>query len=339
MDGTNRGLPLGSRRSLVFAIVVASLSAPLGALAQRRSKVFRVGFLSPRRRPASFASDYYGAFPQRMNELGYVEGKNLLIEWRFADGEYDRLPRLAAELVQSKVDVILALGPPGAIAAQKATTAIPIVFVMSTDPVAAGLIKSLARPGGNITGLLNLGVDLGAKHLEMLVTIVPKLPRVAVLVNPANPANTVALKTVEAAAEKVRVKVLPAMAQSAREIEGAFSRMSVEGVGAVMVALDPLFIQQGHQIAEQALKHRLPSIFANREYAEAGGLMSYGQNQVEIYQRAAVYVDKILKGAKPGDLPVEQPTKLELIINARIAKALGLSIPKLLLVSAEKVVQ
>jgi len=274
-----------------------------------------------------------------MTELGYVEGKNLLIEWRFANGEYDRLPGLAAELVRSRVDVILALGPPGAIAAQKATTAIPIVFVVSSDPVAAGLVKSLARPGGNVTGLLNLGGDLGAKHLEMLVTIVPKLARVAVLVNPANPANTAALKTVQVAAEKVRVQVLPAMAQSAREIETAFSTMRADGVGAVMVALDPLFIQQGHQIAEQALKHRLPSIFANREYAEAGGLMSYGQNQVEIYQRAAVYVDKILKGAKPGDLPVEQPTKLELIINARVAKALGLTIPQVLLISAEKVVQ
>jgi ABC-type uncharacterized transport system substrate-binding protein len=330
---------LNSRRRLVLALGVASLSVPLGALARPQSKVFRVGFLSPRRRPASLASDYYGAFPRRMNELGYVEGKNLLIEWRFADGEYDRLPGMAAELVQSRVDVILALGPPGAIAAQKATTVIPIVFVVSSDPVAAGLVRSLAKPGGNITGLSNLAGDLGSKHLEMLVTMVPKLSRVAVLINPANPANTAALNTVQAAAEKVRVKVLPAMAQSPREIENAFHMMGVEGVGAVMVALDPLFIQQGHQIAEQALTHRLPSIFANREYAEAGGLMSYGQNQVEIYQRAAVYVDKIFKGAKPGDLPVEQPTKLELIINGRIAKALGLTIPKSLLITAEKVVQ
>ena len=330
---------MNSRRNLLLALGVASLSMPLGAFAQPQSKVFRVGFLSPRRRPASLVSDYYGAFPQRMNELGYVEGKNLFIEWRFADGEYERLPGMAAELVQSKVDVILALSPPGAIAAQKATTAIPIVFVVSSDPVAAGLVKSLANPGGNITGLSNLAGDLGAKHLEMLVTIVPKLSRVAVLINPANPANTAVLNTVQAAAEKVRVKVLPVRAQSPREIERAFFTMNAEGAGAVMVALDPLFIQQGHQIAEQSLKHRLPSIFANREYAEAGGLMSYGQNQVEIYQRAAVYVDKIFKGAKPGDLPVEQPTKLELIINGRIAKVLGLAIPKSLLITADTVVQ
>ncbi|HEV2009300.1 MAG TPA: ABC transporter substrate-binding protein [Burkholderiales bacterium] len=274
-----------------------------------------------------------------MSELGYVEGRNLLVEWRFADGEYERLPRMAAELVQLKVDAIMALGPPGAIAAQKATTTIPIVFVISVDPVDAGLVKSLARPGGNITGLSNLGGDISGKHLQMLLTMVPKLSRMAVLVNPANSAHATILKNVEVAAQKAGIKVLPVKAQTPQEIESAFSTMTKENAGAVIVALDPLFIQQGLQIAVQAAKHRLPSIFANREYAEAGGLMSYGQNQVDIYRRAAEYVDRILKGAKPGDLPVEQPTKLELFINRKTAKALGLTIPQSLLISADKVIE
>jgi putative ABC transport system substrate-binding protein len=237
------------------------------------------------------------------------------------------------------VDAIMALGPPGAIAAQKATTTIPIVFVMSIDPVDAGVVKSLARPGGNITGLSNLAGDISSKHLEMLLTMVPKLSRVAVLVNHANSAHATVLKNVQAAAQKAGIGVLPANAQTPQEIESAFSLMAREQAGAVIVALDPLFIQQVPQIAVQAAKHRMPSIFANREYAEAGGLMSYGQNQIDIYRRAAEYVDKILKGTKPGDLPVEQPTRLESFINCKTAKALGLTIPQSLLISADKVIE
>jgi putative tryptophan/tyrosine transport system substrate-binding protein len=329
-------MSLNTRRSLVLALGAALVTVPLRSLAQQ-GKVWRVGVLSARRRPASLDSDYYGAFPRRMGELGYVEGRNLVIEWRFADGEYERLPGMAAEVVKLSVDVILALGPPGAIAAQKATTTIPIVFVVSTDPVGAGLVKSLAQPGGNITGLSNLAGDLSPKHLEMLLALVPKLSRVAVLLNPGNSAHATILKNVQAASQKAGIKILPVHAQTPQEIESAFSMMVRENAGAVIVALDPLFIQQGAQIAEQAAKHRLPSIFANREYAEAGGLMSYGQNQVDIYRRAAGYVDKILKGAKPGDLPVEQPTRLELLINSKAAKALGLTIPQSLRVSAEMI--
>ncbi len=259
--------------------------------------------------------------------------------WRFAGGEYEHLPGMAAELVQMKVNVIMALGPPAIIAAQKATTTNPIVIVTSVDPVGAGFVKSLARPGVNITGLSNLAGDLGSKHLEMLLTMVPKLSRVAVLVNPANLAYASILKNVQAAAQKAGIKVLPVKAQTPQEIESAFSMMAREYAGAVIVTLDPFFIQQGLQIAVQAAKHRLPSIFANREYAEAGGLMSYGQNQADIYRRAAGYVDRILKGAKPGELPVEQPTKLELFINRKTAKMLGLTIPQSLLISADKVIE
>ena len=334
-----QGQRMNNRRKLLIALGAGVLAAPLGSFAQQQGKIWRVGVLSARRRPASLDSDYYGAFPRRMSELGYVEGRNLIIEWRFADGEYERLPGMAAELVKLKADVILALGPPGAVAAQKATTTIPIVFVVSTDPVAAGLVKSLARPGGNITGLSNLAGDLSPKHLEMLLAMVPKLSRVAILLNPANSAHAAVLKNLQEAAQKAGIKALPVTAQTPTEIETAFSTMHRENAGAVIVALDPLFIQQVPQIAAQATKHRLPSIFANREYAEIGGLMSYGQNQVDIYQRAAGYVDRIFKGGKPGDLPVEQPTKLELLINSKAAKALGLTIPPSLRISADKVIE
>ena len=274
-----------------------------------------------------------------MRELGYVEGKNLKIEWRFANGEYERLPGLAQELVRLNVDAILALGPPGAIAAQKATTTIPIVVVVSVDPVAAGLVKSLAQPGGNITGLSNLGLDLGAKHLELLLAIVPKVSQVAVLVNPVNTTHGTILERVQTASQTVGVKVLAVQAQTAQDIDSAFAKMSRENAGAVIVALDPFFIQQALQIAARATKHRLPSVFAFREAAEAGGLLSYGQNQVDIYRRAAGYVDRILKGAKPADLPVEQPTTLELFVNRKTATALGLSIPHSLLISADRVIE
>jgi len=328
-----------TRRKLLVALGAGALAVPLASFAQQQAKTWRVGFLSARRRPASLDTDYYGAFPRGMRDLGYVEGKNLAIEWRFAEGEYERLPGMAAELVQLKVDVIMALGPPAIVAAQKATTTIPIVVVTSVDPVGAGFVKSLARPGGNITGLSNLAGDISSKHLEMLLAVMPKVSRVAVLVNPANPAHAAMLKNLQAAAQKIGIKVLPVQAQTPQEIEGAFSMMSREAVGAVIVALDPFLIQQERQIAELAVKHRLPSIFANREYAEAGGLMSYGQNQLDIYRRAATYVDKILKGAKAADLPIEQPTKLELVINLKTAKALGLTIPQSLLLRADEVIQ
>jgi putative tryptophan/tyrosine transport system substrate-binding protein len=330
---------LNTRRSLVLGVGAGLLAAPLASFAQRPDKLWRIGFLSPRSRPRSLHSDYYGAFPRTMHELGYVEGKNLLIEWRFADGDYLRLPAMAAELVKLKVDVILALSPPGVIAAQKATTTIPIVFVVPIDPVGAGFVRSLARPGGNSTGISNLAGDLSSKHLEMLLTVVPRLSRVAVLVNPANSAHVTMLSNVQTAAQRASVKVLPVNAQTPAEVVAAFSVIARDNAGAVIVSLDPVFIQQVPEIAALATKHRLPSIFANRDYAEAGGLLSYGQSQIDIYRRAAVYVDRILKGAKPADLPVEQPTKLELVINARTAKALDLAIPKSLLTSADHVIE
>ena len=327
------------RRRVVMALAAASLAAARVGFAQPPAKVWRVGFLSPRRRPVSLDTDYYGAFPRRMRELGYVEGRNLVIEWRFAEGEYGRLPAFAAELVKLNVDVILALGPPGAAAAKQATDTIPIVFVVSSDPVQAGLVRSMAKPGGNITGLSNLAGDLSSKHVEMLLAVAPKLSRVAVLLNPANPAHRAIQQNVEAAARQAGIELVVVNAKTAAEIESAFSALVRGNAGALVVALDPLFIQHGPEIAAQAARHRLPSIFANREYAEAGGLLSYGQNQVEIYRRAAGYVDRIFRGARPGDLPVEQPTKLELVVNLKTAKALGLPVPQQLQTRADKLIE
>jgi putative ABC transport system substrate-binding protein len=246
---------------------------------------------------------------------------------------------LAAELVQLKVDVIVTAGTAATSAAQKATTTVPIVMGTTNDAVISGFVKSLALPGGNITGISNLTVDLSAKDLEMLLSVEPKLSRVAVLVNPGNSAHAPIVKTVQAAALKPGVKILPLEARTAQEIENGFSTVAQQNAGAVLVALDAFLVQQGRQIAELAVKYRMPSVFAVREHVEVGGLMSYGPNLSDNYRRAATYVDKILKGAKPGNLPIEQPTKFELIINLKTAKALGLTIPQAVLLRADEVIQ
>ncbi len=330
---------MNNRRKLLLALGASALASPLTPLAQPATKVWRVGFLIARNRQETLDSDEFGAIVRSMRELGYVEGKNLVIEWRFADGNYARLPEQAAELVQLKVDIIVASGSPAISAAQKSTTTIPILMVNVSDPVGLGFVKSLARPAGNITGLSNISLEFSPKLLEMLLSIVPKLSRVAVLVNPANSSHASILKSVQAAAQKRSVKILPVEVRTAPEIEKAFSAMAREKTGAVIVPRDALFFDQRRHVAELAAKHRLPSISALLEYVEAGGLMGYGSSMNEMYRRAATYVDKIFKGAKPGDLPVEQPTKFELIINGKTAKALGLKIPQSLLISADKVIE
>lgn len=327
-----------NRRDSILALLALGV-VPVISFGQQPDKVWRVGFLTPRSRPTSLDSDIFGAFSSGMRELGYVEGKNLEISWRFADGKVERLPGLAAELVQLKVDVLLAAGSQATSAAQKTTTTIPIVMGSSGDPVGSGFVKSLARPGGNITGLSNLAGDIGSKHVEMLLSMVRKLSRVAVLMNPDNSSHPTILKSVQAAAERVGMKVLPVLARTPEDIDNAFSVMTREKAGAVIVAADQYFRQQRYQIAALATKHRLPSILPNRTFTEAGGLMSYGQNVADHYRRAAIFVDKILKGAKPADLPVEQSMKFELVINRRIAKALGLTIPQTLLITAEQIIE
>ena len=305
----------------------------------QQGKVWRIGILATRNRPASLDADAFGQFMRGMRELGYVEGQNLQVEFRWAEGKYERLPGLAAELVQLRVDVIVAAGAQDIDAARKATSTIPIVMATSPDPVVSGFAQTLAHPGGNITGLTNFTVDISPKLFEMLQSIVPKLSRLAVLMNPVNSSHAGVLKSVESAAQKTGVKVLPLEARSAGEIERAFSTMVQAKAGGVLVPRDGFFIQQLGQIAQLAAKHRLPSISGYRQYAEAGGLMSYGQSTTESFRRAATYVDKILKGAKPGDLPIEQPTTFESFINGKTAKTLGLTIPQSLRISADKVIE
>ena len=327
-----------TRRELLVMLGASALTAPLSSFAQQQGKVWRVGLLSGSSRPATMGNVSFSAFLQGMRDLGYVEGKNLVMEWRFADGKSERLPDLAAELVQVKVDVIMTTSAPATQAAQKATTTIPIVMTGTGDPVSSGFVKSLARPGGNITGLSTMTADLGPKHLEMLLSMVPNLSRVAVLVEPGNSSHTAILKGVQAAAPRVGVKIVPAEARTVQEFENAFSLITREKAGAVIVN-GSLFTSRHRQIAELAAKHRLASISAYRSYVDAGGLMSYGPNFVDMYRHGATFVDKIFKGAKPSDLPVEQPTTFELLINGKAAKALGLTIPQSLLISATKVIE
>jgi putative tryptophan/tyrosine transport system substrate-binding protein len=328
---------MNNRRKLIVAFGAGALTAAFGSLAQQQGKVWRVGFLGPRSRPASLEADFYGAFPRGMRELGYVEGGNLGIEWRFAD-KPEQLSVFAAELVRLKVDVIVTGGSAATRAAQKATATIPIIFGSNADPVGSGFVRSLARPGGNISGISVITDELLAKCLEMLLGLAPKLARVALLRNPVNPAHAGYLEKFRAAARGTGVETVPLEAQTPAEIESAFSTMTRESARGLIVPPDPLFVDQFRRIAELAGRNRLLSASTIREFPEAGGLMSYGPNLEDNYRRAATYVDKILKGAKPADLPVEQPTKFEFIINGRTARTLGLKIPPDLRLRADKVI-
>jgi putative ABC transport system substrate-binding protein len=338
---------MNQRRKLMAALGAGALSAPFAARAQApgaaAGKIWRVGFLALPSRPADLDSHYYGAFRHGMRELGYVEGKNLVIEWRWAEGEVKRLDALAAELVQLKLDLITTAGNDAAIAAQKATGTIPIVMGSSADPVDTGLVASLARPGGNMTGLSDMGSELAPKRLQLLLsmtsTATRKASRVAVLVASGSTSNVKGLAGVQAAGETLGVKILPFTAGTSGEIEAAFSLMRQQKADALIVLLNPVFQQQRSQIAQLAANHRLPSITADRQYPETGSLMSYGPNLADNFRRAATYADKIFKGRKPADLPVEQPMTFELVINGKTAKALGLTIPQELLISAERVIE
>jgi putative ABC transport system substrate-binding protein len=324
------------RRILLRAMLCGiALGAPPASLAQGQRKVWRIGFLAS----DSSSTRVYDGFQQGMRELGYFEGKNCVIPRRFADGQYDRLPSLASELVRLNVDVIVAGTTLSVQAAHQATATIPIVMVAVPDPVGEGFATSLSRPGGNITGLSNIVTELSIKHLELLRIAVPNLSSVAVLINPLNPSDSLILEQIHGAAYARGLKVLPVEASSASQIEAGFGAMTRERTEALVVAADSYFDVQRDQITKLAVKNRLPTIFSSRESTEAGGLMSYGQDLTEHYRRAATYVDKIIKGAKPGDLPIEQPTVLELVINRRVAKALGLAIPQELTLRADKMIE
>jgi putative ABC transport system substrate-binding protein len=325
------------RRQFLLA-TGALLTRPLCTFAQQQSKVWRVGILSPRARRASTESEPYEEFQKGMRDLGYVEGKNVQYEWRYADGMYERLPDLAASLVKLKIDVILAATTPAALAAQRATKVIPIVIVAVGDPVGSGLVASLAQPGGNITGITNLTGDASQKQLSLLVAALPKLSRVGVLSNPDNQSSEGAYKSVQTASKTLRVIVFRVQARTPAEIAQAFSAMARERADACYVIGDSFFFNQREQLAKLAAKAGLPAIYAQRQHVEAGGLMSYGANPVGLYRRAATYVDKILKGARPADLPVEQANVLELVLNRKAATALGIVFPQELVLRADEVI-
>jgi putative ABC transport system substrate-binding protein len=330
---------MNKRRKLVIALGAGALIAPFSSFAQQQGKVWRIGFLGAMSRQALLDSNRLQAFLQGMRELGYVEGKNVVFEWRFADGKYERLNDLAANLTELKPDVIVAVPSPAIRAVQKATATIPIVMANTGDPVGSGFIASLAHPGGNITGVSNVSGDISAKYLELLMAIVPKLSRMAILGNPGSSTHGTIVKNVQTAAQRSRVTVIQVDARTPEELERGFTVMKREAANAVIVAPDGFVIGQGRQIAELASRFRIPAIYGARESVEAGGLMSYSTDLNENYRRAAIYVDKILKGAKPSDMPVEQPTKFELVINGKTAKALGLKIPQSLLIMADKVIE
>ena len=327
------------RRTFLATLAGGLLAAPLAAEAQPREKVPRVAYLTPWSDSDPGRQRGLEAFRQGLRELGYVEGRNISIESRSAEGKDDRLPALAADLVRSKVDVIVTLGGAATQAAQQATRTIPIVMSLVNDPVGSGLVASLARPGGNVTGLTVISPDLLGKRLELLKEVVPKVSRVALLRNPDNPADAAMLREVEAAARALGVRLQTLEARNHQEIERAFAAMIRERAGALLILPDGIFLTQRRQIAELAAKGRLPSIMGTSDYPAAGGLMAYGANYRDLVRRAATFVDKILKGAKPADLPVEQPTTFELIINLKTAKALGLTISQSLLGRADQVIQ
>ena len=324
-----------ARRKLLIAFGLSSVSAALPALAQQKATLRRIGFLAS----DSSSTRVYEGFRRGMHELGYEEGKNFAIQWRFAEGNYKRLPGLAAELVRSNVEIIVAGTTLSVQAAVQSTATIPIVMVVVPDPVGEGFAKSLSHPGGNITGLSNIVTEVSAKHFELMRAAIPKLSRIAVLINPLNPSDSLILEQIQGAAYPTRVKVFAVEASSESQIEASFGAMTRVRSEALVVAADSYFDVQRNQIAKLASKNRLPTISSNPEMTEAGGLMSYGQDLTEHYRRAATYVDKILKGARASNLPVEQPTILELVVNRRTAKALGIAIPQELMLRADRVIE
>jgi putative ABC transport system substrate-binding protein len=321
------------RREFVALLGGAAAAWPLAAGAQQPPRFPRIGFLG-------LAPEFSGVEALRagLRDLGYVEGTNILVEWRWAE-KVDQLPGLAAELAGMNVNLIIAPSSTFVEAARQATASIPIVFAVHADPVGLGHVASLARPGGNITGLSMLLTELAAKELEMTKEAVPHARRIGVLWNPTTPSHQTALKSIETAGEKLRVELRTVPARTLEEFDGAFSTMQQWVVDAFLVVASPLIVAQREPLARLALKHRLPGMFPFKENVEAGGLMSYGADRDDLYRRAAAYVDKILKGIKPADLPVEQASKYQLIINLRTANALGLTMPPTLLARADEVIE
>jgi ABC-type uncharacterized transport system substrate-binding protein len=329
-----QGRGMNNRRKLVIALGAGALTAPLAAEAQAPAKVSRIGLLtaiSP-----SEAALWHQAFRLGLRDLGWIEGKSISIEYRYAEGKSDRLPDLVADLVHLKVDVIVTSGLSDALAAQKATRAIPIVMASGGDPVATGLVESLARPGGNVTGFSQMGPQMAGKRLELLKEMVPKLSRVAVLWNPQGVGSQLNWKEIQLPAQRLGVQLHSLEVRSPNDFDKAFEDATKARAGALAILSSPVIITNLKRIADLAAKSRLPSIFSYSEFADAGGLVTYGTDRADMFRRAATFVDKILKGARPADLPIEQPTKFELVINMKTAKALGIKIPQSILTQATR---
>ncbi len=324
--------------SIGVALALASLIAPLGAEAQQSGTVPRIGFLG--NTTPALEANLVGPFREGLRDLGYVEGQNIVIEYRWADGKYDRFPALIAELIaQKKVDVIVTAGTPATLAVKKATASVPLVMIAVGDPVGTGIVPSLSQPGGNIIGLTSISPELDGKRLELLREIAPNVSHIAVLWNSFSPLQVVAERETRSAAQVLRMKMLLLGARSVEEIEDAFATTVKERPSALLVLADRLFLQHRGRIMDFATKHRLPGVHAYRELVEAGGLASFGPTYAGMHRRAAYFVDRILKGVKPADLPVERPATFELVLNLKTAKALGLTIPQSVLIQPTQVIQ
>ena len=328
-------MPDVRRREFIALLGGAAAAWPLAARAQQSGKAYRIGWLQP----APIPDTWLKGFRQGLQEFNYVEGKNLIIEYRWGDGNFDRLPEMAAELVQLNVDAIVSGNTPALLALQKATRTIPIVMLTSSDPLRSGLAASLARPGGNITGLSVMTREASGKRLELLREIIPKLSRVIVLSNPENPVVVLSVQETRAAAQAFSLKLDSVDMRKPSELGRALSVIVGTRPDALVLLEDSMILSQRAQIATFALEHRLPSISPFREFSEVGGLMSYGASVPDLYRRAAGYIKRILEGAKPAELPIEQPTKFELVINLKTAKALGLTVPTIMQMTADEVIE
>jgi putative tryptophan/tyrosine transport system substrate-binding protein len=320
-----------------FTLALGILLGSLAAQAQQVERVYRIGFLG--NSTAALEANLVGPFRAGLRDLGYVEGRNILIEYRWAEGQYERLPALISELITQKADVIVTAGTPATLAVKKATSVVPLVMVAVGDPVGTGIVPSLSHPGGNITGLTSISTEMDGKRLELLREVIPNVSHIAVLWNAASPLQVLAEKQVRAAANVLKMKVLSLGVRTEEEIEGALAVMVRERPEALFVLADRLFLHHRARIMDFAARYRLPGVHAYRELVEVGGLMSFGPSYADMHRRAAYFVDKILKGARPGDLPVERPAMFDLVINLKAAKALGLMIPQSVLLRATDVIQ
>jgi putative ABC transport system substrate-binding protein len=308
---------------------------PLAARAQQAQR--RIGFLG--NSTAALEANLIGPFRDGLKELGYEDGRTIHVEYRWAEGKYERFPALIAELLAAKVEVLVTAGTPASMAVKKATSTVPLVMIAVGDPVGTGLVPSLARPGGNITGLSSIAPDLEGKRLELLREVVPQLSSVAFFLNPANAFHTVSMRQALAAAQALHIRLLPQEVRKSEDLDAAFATIVKEKPDALLILADRVFLHDRQRMMDFATRQKLPSVNAYRELVEAGGLMSYGPSYEDMHRRAAIYVDKILKGAKPGDLAIEQPAKFNLLLNLKAAKALGLAVPPSLLARADEVIE